>query len=310
MATTMLRYQCLNCSFEATEAKNETATFSGVASTSDLDSQSDIIEAGAFFPIAQKSGGEPDVAMFRDHDRTQVVGGWKSFTQKGSRLHVEGELALEVEKARETYALLKRGYLSGLSVGYSIPDRNAVKYDDRNGRRTIKKATLRECSIVAMPANVNARVLSVKSEVAGLLQTCGLDDEDIEILMNEGVDALIEARKDAAKPYGDVSYADPGYQDDGVKRYPIHTEKNIRAAWSYINMPRNQNAYSADQVKKIKARIVAAWKDKIDPKGPPGADNSKEDEWVLPLYDLPFDELRVADEVRGLLIQLKGRAHV
>src|SRR6266498_3151884 len=25
---------------------------------------------------------------------------------------------------------------------------------------------------------------------------------------------------DSAKPYGDVTYADPGYQDDGVKRYP------------------------------------------------------------------------------------------
>jgi len=73
------------------------------------------------------------------------------------------------------------------------------------------------------------------------------------------------------KPYGDVAYADPGYQEDGKARYPIDTEEHIRAAWNYINKPENQKPYSADQVAKIKARIIAAWKDKIDPKGPPGA---------------------------------------
>ena len=77
-----------------------------------------------------------------------------------------------------------------------------------------------------------------------------------------------------AKPagdYGDVNYADPGYQDDGKPRYPIDTERHIRAAWSYIHEARNQSMYTADQVARIEARIVAAWKEKIDPAGPPSA---------------------------------------
>ena len=73
------------------------------------------------------------------------------------------------------------------------------------------------------------------------------------------------------KPYGDVEYADPGYQEDKKKRYPIDSEKHIRAAWNYINKPKNAGKYSADEVKRIKAKIVAAWKDKIDPDGPPSA---------------------------------------
>jgi hypothetical protein len=73
------------------------------------------------------------------------------------------------------------------------------------------------------------------------------------------------------KPYGDVEYADPGYQDDKKKRYPIDTEKHIRAAWSYISKPRNAGKYSADELKRIKDKIIAAWKDKIDPEGPPSA---------------------------------------
>lgn len=61
-----------------------------------------------------------------------------------------------------------------------------------------------------------------------------------------------------AKPYGDVEYADPGYQGDGKKRYPLDTEKHVRSAWSYINQDKNAKAYTAEQLKKIKAKVKAA----------------------------------------------------
>lgn len=63
---------------------------------------------------------------------------------------------------------------------------------------------------------------------------------------------------DTKAPFGNVSYADPGYQTDKKARYPIDTEAHVRAAWSYINQTSNQSGYSADQVSKIKARIMAA----------------------------------------------------
>lgn len=59
-------------------------------------------------------------------------------------------------------------------------------------------------------------------------------------------------------PYGDVTYADPGYQADKVKRYPLDSEAHCRAAWSYINMPKNAAMYTAAQVASIKSRIKAA----------------------------------------------------
>jgi phage head maturation protease len=65
--------------------------------------------------------------------------------------------------------------------------------------------------------------------------------------------------EDSKKPYGDVTYADPGYKD-GVKRYPLDTEAHCRAAWSYINMPKNQKGYTSEQVASIKGRIKAAAK--------------------------------------------------
>ncbi len=71
--------------------------------------------------------------------------------------------------------------------------------------------------------------------------------------------------------YGDVSYADEGLQADGKKRYPIDTAEHIRAAWSYINKPKNCAQYESGDCAKVKAKIVAAWKDKIDSDGPPSA---------------------------------------
>jgi hypothetical protein len=59
-------------------------------------------------------------------------------------------------------------------------------------------------------------------------------------------------------PYGDVAYADPGYQSDKQKRYPIDTADHARAAWSYINKASNASAYSSDDLAKVKAKIRAA----------------------------------------------------
>jgi hypothetical protein len=62
------------------------------------------------------------------------------------------------------------------------------------------------------------------------------------------------------KPYGNVTYADPGYQSDGKARYPLDSEDHCRAAWSYINMPKNASKYSSSQLAAIKGRIRAALK--------------------------------------------------
>lgn len=73
------------------------------------------------------------------------------------------------------------------------------------------------------------------------------------------IGAIILNSKDL-KPYGDVAYADPGYQEDKVHRYPIDTEEHVRAAWSYINMPKNADKYSPEQLASIKSKIESAAK--------------------------------------------------
>ncbi len=55
--------------------------------------------------------------------------------------------------------------------------------------------------------------------------------------------------------YGNVQFADPTN-----KKYPIDTDKHIRAAWSYIHHDNDAAKYSPDDVAKIKHRIETAAK--------------------------------------------------
>jgi hypothetical protein len=83
------------------------------------------------------------------------------------------------------------------------------------------------------------------------------ENTEVEILEDF---SYVEKAKDPKKPYGDVTYADPGYQEDGKKRYPLDTEAHVRAAWSYINQGDNAKAYTPEQLKSIKGKIQSAMK--------------------------------------------------
>ena len=77
-------------------------------------------------------------------------------------------------------------------------------------------------------------------------------------LIFESVDrVLVEA---TSAPYGEVPYADPGYQKDRQKRYPLDTKRHAQAAWAYINQGDNTKPYTASQLKRVKGRIRKALK--------------------------------------------------
>lgn len=72
--------------------------------------------------------------------------------------------------------------------------------------------------------------------------------------------------KEGLKKYGDVEFA-----DEVNKKYPIDNAEHIRAAWSYFHMPRNYDEYDEADREKIENKIIKAWKEKINPAGPPSA---------------------------------------
>ena len=56
--------------------------------------------------------------------------------------------------------------------------------------------------------------------------------------------------------------ASAAFADEVNKKYPIDTTDHVKAAWSYINMAKNAQKYSAEDLAKIKGKITAAAKAK------------------------------------------------
>jgi HK97 family phage prohead protease len=135
------------------EFRGYASTFGGAP-----DSYGDVIAPGAFAASLRKheaNGTAP--AMFWAHDPSEPIGVWKALKEDAHGLAVEGKLTLDVQRARDAHALMKDGAL-GLSIGY-----RTLKSDFRSGVRVLTAVDLFEASLVAVPANPNARVTAVKS---------------------------------------------------------------------------------------------------------------------------------------------------
>ncbi|HUO92568.1 MAG TPA: DUF6582 domain-containing protein [Rhizomicrobium sp.] len=142
--------------------------------------------------------------------------------------------------------------LEGVYTGFSMGGRYARRWPDpEHPHLTRYTPEPMEVSLVDHPCIPSATFEVVKA------------DGTIELRKFRRSAAEKDVARDAAE------FADPGYQKDRKKRYPLDTEAHIRAAWGYIHHAKNQTPYTADQLQAIKQKIVAAWKAKIDKKGPP-----------------------------------------
>lgn len=102
-----------------------------------------------------------------------------------------------------------------------------------------------------------------------------ITDPSLSDLVKKAADkvaALQDTVEKADGDYGDVKYADPGYQADEKPRLPIDTEQHIRASWNHVCKAATAEAYDADQLKRVQNRIVTAWKDTIGEDGPPSVE--------------------------------------
>jgi HK97 family phage prohead protease len=152
--------------------------------------------------------------------------------------------------------------IEGVYKGFSIGGRVTAR--DPADRRLITALQLTEISVVDRPANPDAVFDCWKRSAAAA--AAGHEH-------NETTPAGDDVGMPVAgsDPHGRLDYADPGYQTDGRPRYPLDSERHIRAAWAYIHQSANAARYSAAQLEHLKQRILAAWRTKIDAQGPAAA---------------------------------------
>jgi hypothetical protein len=68
-------------------------------------------------------------------------------------------------------------------------------------------------------------------------------------------ESVQEARVTIAETAETVTYADPGYKADGVKRYPLGDAAEIRKAWASVQ---TSEGYTPKQLKRMRGRIKTA----------------------------------------------------
>lgn len=98
------------------------------------------------------------VPMLLYHDQRRPVGVWREFKETAGGLLVKGTFAMSTNDGRDAHAMTKDGALAGLSVGYkSLRDKMVGK------ARHIAEAIIHEVSLVTIPMNEKAVIVSVKN---------------------------------------------------------------------------------------------------------------------------------------------------
>jgi hypothetical protein len=244
-----------------TKVNETTGEFWGIAAAETPDMKGEICDYEASKPlikawsddIAAHSGGKSLGNLRAQHNSKVAVGRLLdiAFNDEAKTVEVHGEVvdAAELEK-------LAKGLYTGLSFGggYGKKWRDNVSGKIRYAAKPI------ELSLADRPASSDTRFTLVKA-----------DGSEVEAEF-----AKVAKREDTDPKEGEDKYGDVKFADEKNKKYPIDTEKHIRAAWNYINKEKNAAKYSAEDLKTIKGKIVAAWKEKIDKDGPPAAEKVAE----------------------------------
>jgi hypothetical protein len=205
-----------------------------------------------------KDGSRP-VTMLTHHEAgdnsVKIAGRVTGVMLEDGKLNYTAELAPN-SAGQDIAALVdhKDGeqFLRGVSIrGWWVGDPTTKTYEGQMVT-TADDMEIDGLDFTKTPGVAGAFVVPVSSSATE-------SDDAPRTLITESVETRAEIREAAnPKPYGSVRYADPGYQSDKVKRYPIDTKAHAKAAWSYINQPDNQKSYTPAQLKRIRARIKGA----------------------------------------------------
>jgi HK97 family phage prohead protease len=160
--------------------------FTGYAAVfGNVDQGNDLIEPGAFTKTLSEN---PEVPILWAHDPNEPIGVSASMAEDGKGLRVEGQLAMDVQRARELHALMKIGAIKGLSIGY-----RTVQRSFKGAVRHLQELKLGEFSLVTFPMNTLAGVDGVK-DLYGWEATEGLSC--LLAMMRAGADFMVEETRE------------------------------------------------------------------------------------------------------------------
>ncbi len=150
----------LECEYKGMEA-DEDGSFEGYASVfNNKDLGNDVIMEGAFSKSIHKKKPK-QIKLLYQHKTDEPIGVIDDVMEDKRGLKVKGRLAMNTQKGREVYELMKMGALDSMSIGYRLNPKS-YHYDDKEKKRVIKEVDLMEISMVTFPMNPKAKVTKVK----------------------------------------------------------------------------------------------------------------------------------------------------
>jgi HK97 family phage prohead protease len=183
--------------FELRDATEDNGmTFVGYAAVFNADSEPlpfiERIQPGAF---SRSLRSRNEIKMFWNHDTGQVLASKRAGTLRLSEdshgLRVEADLP-DTTAGRDASYLIKRGDISEMSFGFSVP-RGGDSWSDDGATRELREVRLHEVSVVSFPAYRQTTV-SVRS-LDGLVEATGLEADKLNAAITalENGDELDEA---------------------------------------------------------------------------------------------------------------------
>jgi hypothetical protein len=196
----------------------------------------------------------------------------------------------------------QEGVYTGFSIGGSYVER-APDEVNKDAMRYVAKPA--EVSLVDNPCMYGAQFTAVKVdgevELRKFVGEAKAEPEKPAEEVTAEPAEKIAARSDAKPSEGTSKYGNVKFADEKNKKYPIDTPEHVKAAWNYINKPKNAGKYDPADAKTIKAHIVAAWKAKIDPEGPPSAKKSEDGTELVKADGMEIADARQALDVLQLI---------
>lgn len=144
---------------------DEAGTFTGYGSVFDLvDHGNEIVVKGAFAEsLKARADKGRKLPILWQHKSSEPIGVFESVEEDEHGLKMTGRLLIaDVQQAKEAYALMKAGAVTGMSIGYNVLD-DAT--DSKSRVRSLIKLDLQETSIVTFPMNDAARIDAVKTRI-------------------------------------------------------------------------------------------------------------------------------------------------
>lgn len=176
-----------NIEIKADSDADEGSFIGNLSTYGNVDYGGDVVEKGAFDSSLSRKGNV--YPLLWQHDQTKPIGQLQIIGTEDA-LTIKAKLNLEVSKAKEAYALLKAGDISGLSMGY-WPTKFSY---DQDGIRHLTEVELFEGSVVTFPMDPEAQVTRVKT----MTENDKKPDLD-EIIEGAIDDAMVDSFKTAIK---------------------------------------------------------------------------------------------------------------